>query len=114
MNIEELRDYCLSLPQVTEDVKWGSNLCFMVINKIFCITDVEGPFRASFKVPVDDFDELSNRTYLNQAPYLARGQWVIVEHEDALSTKEWKQFVKRSYDLIVSKLPKKKQEELGV
>jgi predicted DNA-binding protein (MmcQ/YjbR family) len=45
MNIEALRKFCLSLPAVTEDVKWGADLCFSVGGKMFCVTSMEGPLK---------------------------------------------------------------------
>ncbi len=42
MNLEHLRKYCLSFPGVTEDVKWGNDLCFCVGEKMFCVTGVDG------------------------------------------------------------------------
>jgi predicted DNA-binding protein (MmcQ/YjbR family) len=36
MNIEELREFCIRLPAVTEDIKWGDNLVLSVGNKMFC------------------------------------------------------------------------------
>ena len=41
MNIEHLREYCLSFPGATEDVKWGSDLCFSVGAKMFCVTGAD-------------------------------------------------------------------------
>ena len=35
MTIEGLRSICRSLPGITEDVKWGSDLCFLVGGKMF-------------------------------------------------------------------------------
>ena len=41
MNIEQLRKYCLAFPGATEDVKWGSDLCFSVGAKMFAVTGVD-------------------------------------------------------------------------
>ena len=42
MNLEELRDYCLSLPQVTEDMPFGEDfLVFRICNRIFALTNLE-------------------------------------------------------------------------
>jgi predicted DNA-binding protein (MmcQ/YjbR family) len=38
---------------------------------------------------------------------------VALETEDALSVAEIKQLIRRSYDLVFAKLPKKTQAELG-
>jgi predicted DNA-binding protein (MmcQ/YjbR family) len=107
MNIEELRALCLSFPSVTEDVKWGADLCFCVGEKIFCVTGLEGAFSASLKVPADQFDELAAQDGIIPAPYLARYKWVLVTDADALSKAQWEQFTRQSYDLVLAKLPKK-------
>ncbi|NQY67075.1 MAG: MmcQ/YjbR family DNA-binding protein [Flavobacteriales bacterium] len=113
MNIEELRDICISLPHVTEDIKWGNNLCFLVVNKIFLISAMdESPIRASFKIPYDLFNHLIERDGIYQAPYLAKRQWVMIENIEYLSTEQWRGFTKQSYNLIVSKLSKRIQEKL--
>ncbi len=37
MNVEDLRYYCLSLPQVEERMRFGDDtLCFCVVYNIFC------------------------------------------------------------------------------
>ncbi len=42
MNIEELRDYCLSLKGVEEKMPFDDKtLVFTVKNKMFCLTDIE-------------------------------------------------------------------------
>lgn len=43
MNIEEIRDYCLSKPGVTEGFPFGGDvLVFKVVNKMFALTGLEG------------------------------------------------------------------------
>jgi predicted DNA-binding protein (MmcQ/YjbR family) len=49
MNIEELREFCMALPGVTEDVKWGNDLCFSVGKKMFTVTSVDGDGGISVK-----------------------------------------------------------------
>ena len=112
MNVEGLRDYCLSLPHVKEDIKWESNLCFLIAEKIFCMTALDGAFGASFKVKDADFEELAGSDQIIPAPYLARGRWIYIQHPDRFSRNEWEQHIKQSYDLILAKLPKKIREGL--
>jgi predicted DNA-binding protein (MmcQ/YjbR family) len=111
MNLEQLRELCLSFPGTTEDIKWGQDICFMVAEKMFCVTSAEGG--ASFKVTPEQFAELTERTGIMPAPYMARNMWVYVEQFSVLKPKEWKLYVGGSYDLIRSKLPKKTRESLG-
>jgi predicted DNA-binding protein (MmcQ/YjbR family) len=114
MNIELLRGICLALPGVTEDIKWGNDLVFSVGEKMFCATSFEEPFKCSFKVTDETFDELSNREGFVPAPYLARAKWVLVSNEAKLSREEWVTFLKQSYQLIAAKLTKKQRILLGI
>ena len=114
MDLESLRDYCRSLPAVTEDVKWGHDLCFSVANKMFCVAALDGPLTVSFKVKDDEFDELSTSPGIIPAPYVARYKWVLVEEVSRLSRKEWEHYVKQSYELVRAKLPKKVAKQHGL
>jgi predicted DNA-binding protein (MmcQ/YjbR family) len=112
MNIEELREFCLSLPAVTEDIKWENNLVFSVGGKMFCLADLDPPLRVSFKVPEDQFTELTVTEDIIQAPYFARMMWVSVLDESRLSRVEWERYLRQSYDLVKSKLPKRLRESM--
>jgi predicted DNA-binding protein (MmcQ/YjbR family) len=108
MNIEYYRDYCLSLPGVTEDIKWG-NLCFLIANKIFVIIDIDGDQSFAIKCQTEDFDELTARYGMIQAPHFAKRQWVKVLGLDVFGVAELKQRVAISRALVLAKLPKKIQ-----
>jgi predicted DNA-binding protein (MmcQ/YjbR family) len=43
MNIEEIREYCLAKPGVTEGFPFGGAvLVFKVMNKMYALTDLDG------------------------------------------------------------------------
>jgi len=112
MNIEDLRTFCLGLPAVTEDIKWGNNLVFSVAEKMFCLTDLDPPFRVSFKVTEEEFVELTTTPNIIQAPYFAKMKWVLVLDENRLSRQQWEHYLRQSYELVKAKLPKKVQESI--
>lgn len=112
MNIEELRTFCLSLPAVTEDIKWENNLAFSVAGKMFCLADLDPPFQVSFKVRDEEFADLPSTDGIIQAPYFARMKWVKVMDESKLSRQQWEHFLRQSYDLVKSILPKKVRESI--
>ncbi|PKV75369.1 MmcQ/YjbR family DNA-binding protein [Pontibacter ramchanderi] len=112
MNIEELRSFCLNLKGVTEDVKWGNDLCFLVGNKMFCVTSLDGEPSVSFKVTDAEFDVLSTSIGIVPAPYMARNKWIQVQSWERLSRLEWENYVKQSYELVKAKLTKKLQREI--
>jgi predicted DNA-binding protein (MmcQ/YjbR family) len=114
MDIENLRSFCLSMPGVTEDVKWEVHLAFCVYKKIFCMADLEGGFGVGFKTDEETFEELTQRNGIIPAPHLARAQWVKVMEPLALNKKEWELLLRKSYELISAKLTKKQKMELGL
>jgi predicted DNA-binding protein (MmcQ/YjbR family) len=113
MDLDWLRSVCLQWPGTSEDIKWGNDLCFLVAGKMFCVSNMEQPFKIAFKVPDEEFEELSQRDGFIPAPYMARAKWVMVESVNKLGKKEWKEFLEQSYKLVRAKLPKKVQKELG-
>jgi predicted DNA-binding protein (MmcQ/YjbR family) len=114
MDIEILRSVCNSFPAVTEDVKWETNLCFCVGDKIFCIVNLNPPHTFSFKVTDEQFAELIEADGFEPAPYLARAKWVLVTDSSALNKTELKKYLRQSYDLIKSKIPKGQRKKIGL
>lgn len=112
MNIESLRTLCLSLPGVTEDIKWGNDLCFLVGEKMFCATAADTDGGASFKVRDEEFEEMTTREGIIPAPYLARAKWVYVLDFSRITDAEWEHYVRQSYELVKANLPKNLRENL--
>jgi len=108
IDVEWLRKVCLSLPDTTEQIQWGSDLLFKVHGKMFAATPLE-PARVclSFKCSDEAFAELIERPDVIPAPYLARAKWVALETRDAITREELAELLRGSYGLVVAKLPKK-------
>jgi predicted DNA-binding protein (MmcQ/YjbR family) len=114
MNIDWVRDVCLSFPQTTEEEVWTDDLTFKVAGKMFAHTVlIPAPVWLSFKASPEQFAELTERPGIIPAPYLARAKWVALETKDALSPDELAPLLRESYDLVVAKLPKKTREALS-
>lgn len=107
-----LKDFCRGLPGATEDIKWGDDLVFSVGGKMFAAFDVDGERQFGFKCDDDDFDRLTELEGIIPAPYLARAGWVQVQRAGGLSAAEKKRLLRRSYDLVKAKLPKRVQREI--
>lgn len=81
---------------------------------MFCVASLDAPFKCSFKVRDEEFEELSNTDGFMPAPYMARAKWVLVTNPSKLNKKEWEQYIKQSYELVKKKLTKKVREQLGI
>ena len=114
MTADEIRSICTKLPHTTEDVKWGADLCFCIGAKMYCVTGLSGPFGVSFKVPDEDFEEVSTRRGFKPADSVARYKWVSITDGNAVSRKELERFIRASYVLVSAKLPKMLRRELGL
>ena len=109
MDIESVRKFCLSLPHVTEDVQWGSDLLFRIGNKMFAVVGLEPSTDhcISMKCTPEKFAELNERDGIVPAPYVARYHWVALKRFDALPEAELKAQLNKAYELVRDKLPKK-------
>jgi len=114
MDINQIQQLCTGLPHVESEIKWKSDLVFMIARKMFCVIDLEAlPTSVAFKVPHDDYDEISTRENFKPAPYFAKNKWVTVIDIERLKKSEAEFFIKQSYELVRDKLPKKVRAELG-
>ena len=110
MTVETIREICAAFPGVTEDVKWGNDLCFCVAGKMFAAMDLNPPHGIGFKCTPEDFGDLIERPGVRPAPYLARAMWVQEEAlGSALDRRNFERLLKSAYDLVVAKLPKSRR-----
>ena len=110
MTVDTLRTICRTLPEVTEDIKWGHDLCFCVAGKMFTVVDLERPHSVAFKCTPESFGELIERPGIIPAPYMARNMWVQEQAlGDVLDRRELESLVRSSYELVVATLPKSKR-----
>jgi predicted DNA-binding protein (MmcQ/YjbR family) len=114
MNTESIREFCLSLPHVTEKVQWGNDLLFCIGGKMFTVMalDAAASHRLAFKCTPEEFAELIEQEGIVPAPYMARNKWVALEHFNALPQAELKRLIKDSYEMVKAKLPKKLRAQL--
>jgi len=115
MTTDSLRRLCHRLPHVTEDVKWGDDLCFLIGGKMFAVACLEPAAGKplSFKCTPEEFALLVERPGIIPAPYMARNHWVSLERFSALRDSEIEQRVRTSYELVKARLPKKVQASLS-
>lgn len=114
--LHSLENFCHRLPEAQFDLKWGDDRTYCIAGKMFAVfcTDSRadnGMTRLCIKVSPADFLALTDRDGILPAPYLARYHWISIE-DRVLSQKELETLIQGSYDMVLSKLSKKKQQEL--
>ena len=111
MTREAIEVRALALPSATKIVQWGGSDVYKVGGKVFAICGLAGGL--SFKVSPIGFEVLTSDGPGRQAPYLAKGHWVIVELED-LDPEDAAGWIAAAHSLISAKLTRKVRAELGL
>lgn len=116
MNIEELRQYCLSKNGSSESFPFDeTTLVFKVMNKMFAITDLEDDFAVVIKSDPEDIIAMREQYAAISPPrYFDKRHWNLVKIDGSIDSTLIKEWIDRSYELIVQKLPKKDQRALGL
>lgn len=112
MNIESVRDYCLSLPMATEDFPFDeTTLVFRVCGKIFAMVDLDDTEWFVLKCDPDYALELRDRhTEIAPAYHMNKKHWNQLNLFGMLPDELVQSLIRHSYNLVVSKLPRKVKE----
>ncbi len=106
MNIEELREYTLSLNSTTESFPFGNEtLVFKVNNKIFLLASLSSEiFQFNVKCDSNYAEELREK-YSSIIPgyHMNKKHWNTIIVDGSLSVSQLKEFIKNSYSLVVEK-----------
>ncbi len=107
MNIDSIREYCLSFPHAAEKLQWGDELCFKVGGKIFAMAGLDNP-RLCFKCTPETFAELIEREDIRPAPYVGRYKWVMLDRLEAVRWGELQELIGQSFEMVAAKAPTNK------
>jgi predicted DNA-binding protein (MmcQ/YjbR family) len=114
MNIETVRDYCISKPFVTEEFPFNeTTLVFKVKDKMFALTSLEGDFSMNLKCDPENAIALREEYSAVQPGFhMNKKHWNTVAIDGTISQNLILQWVDESYGLVVATLPKKTQKEV--
>ncbi len=114
MDIELIREYCLSKPSVTESTPFDeTTLVFKVLNKIFCLLNSNTPFSINLKcLPEKAIELREEHEEIRPGFHMNKKHWNTVELEGNLSWELLKEMIDNSYSLVVEKMPKKDRDGL--
>ena len=112
MNIESVREYCLSLPLVTEAFPFDERtLVFRILGKIFACVDLERPECVTMKCNADYALELREvHPEIEGAWHWNKKYWNQVNLYGTLEDDFIQALIRHSYSEVVKKL--KKQERM--
>ena len=115
MNIEEIRDYCLSKPGVTEGFPFNDTaLVFKVAGKMFALLDLSEAQRGiSLKCDPELAIELrEHHSEVTPAWHFNKQHWNGVSLSGNISNDQLKEWIDHSYTIVVESLPRSKKEAL--
>jgi predicted DNA-binding protein (MmcQ/YjbR family) len=116
MNIEELREKCLSVKGSKETAPFIDNnvLCYKIMNKMFAFIDInpkDGEFRVALKCNPERSVELRERFNGITTAHVNSLLWNNIYLESDVSDKLINELIKHSVDEVIKKLTKIKQAE---
>jgi len=112
MNVDSIREYCLSFSNASEKLQWGDALCFKVNGKMFAVLGLDN-LRLSFKCTPETFAELIEREDIHPSPYVGRYKWVKLDRLDAVGWNELRELIRQSYAMVAAKAPRKKVRKIS-
>ncbi len=109
MNLETFQNYCLSLKGVTEEMPFGDTvLVYKVEGKMFALCGIDRFESINLKCDPEEAIELRERYAAVQPGYhMNKQHWNTILMDHSIPDKVVLEWTKKSYDLVVSKLPKK-------
>lgn len=105
MNIESIRDYCLSMPGVEETLPFGPDtLVYKVKGKIFLLMGLDSE-ELSFNVKCDPDKALELREEFPcvlPGYHMNKKHWNTIVVDGSVSAKQLKEWISHSYVLVSS------------
>lgn len=116
MNIEELREFCLSMEGVTEKTPFGkfarrfdSVLVFYILDHMFCMTDMDDFASVTVKADPETIEDLKmTRSSVGSHRNMSERHWIQLNFNGDIADREIYALVKRSYELVKSKYMKRR------
>ncbi len=110
MNIEQIREYCLSKPYATEDMPFGPDyIVFRIGGKIFCCLALVLGNVVQLKWSPEEFDDvLAQFSYIRQAWHWHKRHMIQFDLEEVpIPDDVIVKLIDRAYSYVRGRLPKK-------
>lgn len=115
MNIEEAREYALSLPHTEESLFFDDWVDFRICGKWFMLIWLNAPEqRVTVKCDPELAEDLRAHYYgVEPAYHMNKRMWNDLYLNRDLTNEDIKKYIRHSYDEVIKKLPKRLKEELN-
>ena len=117
MNIEEVREYGLSMPHTTERCPFGPDTLSLEIGgKMFCLFDLSGQWQFyNLKVDPDLSVELQEKySSIRPGYHMNKKHWISVDFNSGLPLRIEQELIRHSYMQTAKGLTRKLRRELGL
>ena len=120
MNIEEIRDYCLSMDGVTEKTPFGkfarrydSILVYYVLDHMFCFVDMNDFTSVTVKSTPDEVEEIRmNHSSVSNPFNQSLKHWIQLNLNGDIPDRQIYAFVNQAYEIVKAKYTKKSKKQL--
>ena len=117
MDIEQLREYCLAKTGTEEGLPFGPDtLVYKVGGKVFLLTGLDNEeLRFNVKCQPDKAMELREQfSCVVPGYHMNKKHWNTIVVDGTVSSKQLKEWIDHSYELVVKSLPKKIREDIDL
>lgn len=116
MNIEELREYCLSKQAVSEHLPFDNDtLVFKVAGKMFCLISISQPNTCNLKcIPEKSIELRANYKGIIPGFHMDKTHWNTVSFNLDVPHSLILDLIDLSYQLVCKNLSKKAKNEAGI
>jgi predicted DNA-binding protein (MmcQ/YjbR family) len=114
MDIEQLRNYCLSKPGADETLPFGPDtLVYKVGARVFLLVGLDSEdLRFNVKCDPDKAIELREEfSCVLPGYHMNKKHWNTIVVDGSVSSRQLKDWIDHSYELVVESLPKKVRDE---
>lgn len=114
MNIELLREYCLSKKATSEALPFDQDtLVFRVFEKMFALISLSEPDSVNLKCDPEKAIELrEHHSCVIPGWHMNKKHWNTINFDNSVSDKLIKEWIDDSYNLVVSGLSLKQKKEI--
>ena len=113
MNLEKIREYCLAKPETTESFPFDEDaLVFKVFDKMFALVSLSEK-NLSLKCDPDLAVQLrEEHSFVLPGYHFNKKHWNTVYRAEEVKDELIKDWIDHSFEMVISKLPKTKREQL--